>query len=81
MLEECAAKGERMKLIRCENGHLYDGSIYPVCPHCNDNEKLESYRGRADAQLSDKIREKAETAVTMPLRQPEIGRASCRERV
>ncbi len=58
-----------MKLIRCENGHLYDGSIYPVCPHCNDNEKLESYRGRADAQLSDKIREKAETAVTMPLRQ------------
>lgn len=59
-----------MKLIRCENGHLYDGSIYPVCPHCNDNEKLESYRGRADAQLSDKIREKAETAVTMPLRQP-----------
>ena len=70
MLEECAAKGERMKLIRCENGHLYDGSIYPVCPHCNDNEKLESYRGRADAQLSDKIREKAETAVTMPLRQP-----------
>ena len=59
-----------MKLIRCENGHLYDGSIYPVCPHCNDNEKLEFYRGRADAQLSDKIREKAETAVTMPLRQP-----------
>lgn len=51
-----------MKIIRCENGHFYDGSIYPVCPHCNHN---------ADAQWTEEIGEQAEETVTMPLLQPE----------
>ena len=24
-----------MKLIKCENGHFYDGDKYPECPYCN----------------------------------------------
>ena len=26
-----------MNVIRCKNGHFFDGDAYDVCPHCGDN--------------------------------------------
>ncbi len=23
-----------MEIVRCENGHLFDGEKYKFCPHC-----------------------------------------------
>ena len=46
-----------MNLLRCGNGHYYDGDIYPRCPYCAnsnvpvraakqpENSALEQYRG------------------------------------
>lgn len=29
-----------MKLVKCVEGHFYDGDKYAVCPHCNGEEIL-----------------------------------------
>ena len=26
-----------MNVIRCKNGHFFDGDAYDVCPHCGEN--------------------------------------------
>lgn len=31
-----------MELVKCSNGHFYDGEKYSVCPHCNSGEAVKT---------------------------------------
>ena len=52
-----------MKLMKCSNGHFYDGDVYSECPHCKNNleenicvtEKLHRDKGPKKQNKNDDV--------------------------
>lgn len=50
-----------MNLVKCNNGHYYDGDKFETCPHCNGTEAIESSKTVAMDQPMDNLKELAKT--------------------
>ena len=57
-----------MNVIKCENGHFFDGDKFSACPQCGAKQKLESLSSSADEKTPVKksfFRKKEKEVITV----------------
>ena len=66
-----------MNVIKCENGHFFDGDKFSACPQCGAKQKLESLSSSADEKTPVKTsffrkKEKRNGIFPIPLKNLDI---------